>query len=147
MTVETEGFEEFQRALEEFQRTLAAYADLAGEEAQPLFEQALMIVQGEAADYPAQPEGADYRRTGTLGRTWLSAGRVIEGTVWGRMVGKVDNATPYGPYVMDPKRQAWFHAGSWKTTREVVKEARPDIDALLEDTGVRIVRRLLEGVL
>lgn len=56
-----------------------------------------------------------YRRTGTLGRRWTST---VEQTP-GDLIGTVGNNTIYGPYVMDPERQAWMHKGVWQTTQDV----------------------------
>jgi hypothetical protein len=140
--LEVVNYEEFSAELAVFQAELAAFEETAGDELRVVFEQGLMILQGEAADYPAQPSGSDYRRTGTLGRLWISAGRVIEGRGI-NLVGRVGNATPYARYVQGPGTQARWHQDVWATTEEIVKENRDAIDDLLARCGGRIVKRLL----
>ena len=143
MVVEVVNAEEFAAQLAAFQSELAAFSETAGGEIRVVVEQGLMILQGEAADYPPQRGETDYRRTGTLGRTWISAGRVVEGRRLHNLVGRVGNATPYGRYVQDPDRQARWHRGVWQTTEEIVKANREAIDDLLSQAGGRIVKLLL----
>lgn len=145
MPVEVANWEEFQADVAALQDAIAAIAETGGNELRTMFEQGLMVLQGAAADYPQQPD-TEYRRTGTLGRTWVSAGRVIEGRHVGDLVGRVGNATPYGLYVQDPARQAEFHADIWHTTDDIVADNRDAIDDLLSQAGGRIVKRLAGGL-
>lgn len=139
--IEQEGFEQFRKDLEALMAQMAAFPEIAAGEIRLAGEQALMVLQSEAADYPASPPESEYRRTGTLGRLWVTGVREIGGrgiNLWFR----AGNRTPYGPYVQDPERQAWFHRARWQTTEEVVAENMDSVDQILGEAGGRIVEKL-----
>ena len=80
---------------------------------------------------------------GTLGRLWTAATPQV--TVGGHVLdARISNATPYGPYVQDPERQAAQHRGRWKTTDEIVREHVGEVGPLLAQAGYRIVERVAE---
>jgi hypothetical protein len=131
--------------LSELLEAFANFPTIAAGEISKAVEKALLLLQGAAADYPPKPPESTYRRTGTLGRLWTSAARVVEENVSGAfVVGRVGNATPYGPYVQDPKEQAKVHRGRWKTTEQIVQEHRAEIDDILAEAGAQIVERIAE---
>lgn len=66
------------------------------------------------------------RRTGTLGRRWVS---VIREGGSRTLTGEIGNATIYGPYVQDPDMQARFHRGRWITTQQALEQNRQAIIA------------------
>lgn len=78
----------------------------------------------QLARYPGRP--SSYRRTGTLGRGWTSAQPQWSGS-GPAFVGKLGNATPYGPFVQGPK-QASMHAGIWPKAESIAEEARPELE-------------------
>jgi hypothetical protein len=131
----------FQAAIGQLERDLANFPEIAGGEVKPALEKALMVLQGEAADYPPAPPSRRYRRTGTLGRLWASGARVVEGSGI-NLVGRVGNRAPYGPYVQDPDRQAAWHRGRWRTTDQVKEDGAPAVGEVLGQAGVRIVEKL-----
>lgn len=146
--IEGEGFEQFQAELDEFVAALEAFPEIAAGQIELAIEQTLMVLQGDAADYPAAPADSWYRRTGTLGRLWVSGQRVIEAAPDSSaafVVGRVGNATPYGPYVMDPEKQTPAHRGRWRTTMQVVADNQEAINAVLAQAGTGIVAELAEG--
>jgi len=147
--IEGEGLKQFQAELVEFMARLEDFPEIAAGQVELAIEQALMVLQGDAADYPAAPADSWYRRTGTLGRLWVSGQRVVEmapGNSGAFVVGRVDNATPYGPYVMDPQKQTPAHRGRWRTTAQVVADNQEAINGLLAQAGAGIVAELAEEV-
>jgi len=90
-------------------------------------------LRAELALYPPPPEGSTYRRTGTLGRRWLTS---ISG-----LVGKAYNTTVYAPYVQDEEQQAGVHRGRWQTVQSVGRKLQEEIMADLMET----IARLLNG--
>lgn len=98
------------------------------------FERGLLRMQGAMAQYPAPRTGSRYVRTGTLGRRWTSAPRVLT-----PLQGRVVNNTRYGPVVQrDPSEgqpsQAWMHQGRWQTDKEVMEAEAPGVLADCERT-------------
>jgi len=144
--IEGEGFEQFQMDLAEFIATLENFPEIAAGQVELAIEQALMVLQGDAADYPPAPADSRYRRTGTLGRLWVAGQRVVEVAGSGTLIGRVGNATPYGPLVQDPERQLPFHAWRWRTTADVVRDNEAAIGMLLEKAGAGIVTQLAQEV-
>lgn len=112
-------------------RTFDVLPGIAADELGKAMDRALLLLQGDMADYPPPPPGSTYRRTGTLGRRWTSARREVEIT-GGMLQGRVGNNTPYGPYVQDPAQQAQVHRGRWQTTADVVDDRRDDIQKILD---------------
>ena len=127
-----EGYEELMQAFRDF-------PEIAQGEVEVALDKALLLLQGAMADYPAQAGDTAYRRTGTLGRLWTAAQREVYEAGHHVWEGRIGNATPYGPYVQDPDRQAPWHAQRWKTTADVVKENEQAIAALLAQAGGNIV--------
>jgi len=147
--IEGEGLEQFQADLAEFMARLEDFPEIAAGQVELAIEQALMVLQGDAADYPAAPADSWYRRTGTLGRLWVAGQRVVEaapGNSAAFVMGRVGNATPYGPYVMDPQTQMPAHKGRWRTTTQVVTDNQEAINTLLAQAGAGIVAELAEEV-
>lgn len=145
--IEGEGLEQFQAELAEFVTALENFPEIAAGQIELAIEQALMVLQGDAADYPAAPTDSWYRRTGTLGRLWVAGQRVVEAAPADSavfVVGRVGNAVPYGPYVMDPDRQMPAHKGRWRTTTQVVADNEQAINTLLAQAGAGIVAELAE---
>jgi hypothetical protein len=145
--IEGEGFEEFQVTLAEFLATLEEFPEIAAGQLEQAMEQALMVLQGEAADYPAAPQDTTYRRTGTLGRRWVGAARVIQAEGSGAgLVGRVGNITAYAGLVQGPNDQLAVHkAHGWRTTKDIVRDNQEAIMGLLERAGGHIVEELAKG--
>jgi len=139
------GLERFRDEAERLVAALEAEASGgAMSELQVVATQALMLLGTYAAEYPPRPADSAYRRTGTLGRLWTAATPQV--TVGGHVLdARISNATPYGPYVQDPDRQAPQHRERWKTTDEVVQEHVGEIAPLLAQAGYRIVERVAEA--
>lgn len=57
------------------------------------------------------------------------------------LVGVVGNNASYGPYVMDDKLQAAYHAGNWPTLSEIVTDVTPDVEAAFGDVVQRELDR------
>lgn len=142
---EAEGWGVYTGSLESLQQALAEFPKVAGGQVSQAIEHCLLVLQGAAADYPPAPPGSSYIRTGTLGRLWTSATRVVE-QVGAWLMGRVDNATPYGPFVQDPERQAWMHVGRWLTTDKIVEQNLEVVAQILEDAGGEIVHSLAQRV-
>ena len=69
-----------------------------------------------------------YQRTVTLGKRWTT-----EVSRRGDdLVGKVGNATVYGPFVQSVDQQAAIHRGRWRTDEQVARLMEPNIQALFE---------------
>lgn len=130
-----EGYEELMQAFRDF-------PEIARGEVGKALEKSLLLLQGAMADYPEQAPDTAYRRTGTLGRLWTSAPREIYEAGSHIWEGRVGNATPYGPYVQDPERQAPWHAGRWKTTDDVIAENEQGIAAILGQAGGNMVGQM-----
>lgn len=106
---------------------------------------ALRLMASRASRYPQQPPESAYRRTKTLGRLWTQAMPQI--TIGGNVIdARLQNRTPYGPYVQDPDAQAWMHRGRWQTTDDVQEETRPEVEMLLQQAGLRMVKRIAAAV-
>lgn len=140
-----DGLEEFRAKVERIRAALEAeFPGGAMGELETVTTQALMLLATYAAEYPPAPADSSYRRTGTLGRLWMAATPHV--TVSGHVLdARIANATPYGPYVQDPERQAAQHRGRWKTTDQVVEEHAEEIAPLLAQAGYRIVQRVAEA--
>jgi hypothetical protein len=88
----------------------------------PPMQRAVLRLQRDMADYPPARPGSSYRRTGTLGRRWLSK---VERTGNG-LVGTVGNNTSYGPWVQSKMFQArWMR--HWQTDEDVLERNRQRI--------------------
>lgn len=145
--IETEGFDDFQAQAEQLIQALANFPQIAATVVGRAMDRALILLQGDAADYPEATADSTYRRTGTLGRLWAGGARVVkmEGSGAGfSLVGRVGNATPYGPYVQDPDRQAQMHRGRWRTTDQVVRDNAAGIQMILARAGDDIVARVAQ---
>jgi len=139
------NLEEFQRELERLRGAIEHEADNALGSMRDTVHQALMLLATHAADYPPPPPGSTYRRTRTLGRLWTQSQPQI--TVSGHILdARIENATPYGPYVQDPDKQAAVHRGRWQTTDEVTGEHVDEIAPLLASAGLEIVERIANAV-
>lgn len=145
--IEQQGFEVFQRDLDQLMEALASFPQVAAGETGLAIEQALMLLQGDAADYPPQPADSTYRRTGTLGRLWVGARRVVQtGGSGAFVVGRVGNATPYGPYVQSPDEQAQVHQGVWRDTDQIVQDNEAGVAMILEQAGGAIVEQVAGAI-
>lgn len=76
--------------------------------AEPLRKAALGLA-ATLARYPSPPSGSMYRRTGTLGRAWVSVGASLHYVV--------GNNVRYATYVQGPE-QASMHRGRWLTAEQ-----------------------------
>jgi len=139
-------WEGFQKDLQELTQALADFPRIAAGDVRAGVEKALLLLQGRAAEYPPARQGSTYRRTGTLGRLWTSATRVVElGGESGAFVqGRVGNAVPYARFVQGPSDQAAIHRDRWLTTEQVVEQADQEIGMILDEAGGAIVRHLAE---
>lgn len=85
----------------------------------------------QLARYPAARPSSSYRRTGDLGRKWTSAQPQWQSN-GSAFVGKLGNATPYGPFVQgDPGKrpgQAQVHQGRWGVASKIGQEAEPELE-------------------
>ena len=139
--LESEGFVGFQAELERLEQALREFPRTARTELRDVVTQALMLLASHAARYPDKPPGSRYRRTGTLGRTWVAARPHI--TVAGHLLaGRISNATPYGPLVMGPGEQLEIHRGRWRTTDQIVAEHGREVEPLLAQAGLAMVERI-----
>lgn len=57
------------------------------------------------------------------------------------LVGIVGNSKSYGPWVMDPERQAGYHQGTWPTTDDIVRKRKQQIVAEFDAA----IRRAIHG--
>jgi hypothetical protein len=67
-----------------------------------------------------------YNRTGDAGRSWTTkpnGNQVIVG-----------NNRKYAPYLYDPEKQANYHKGNWKTTKQVIDANRGELVTMLDKT-------------
>jgi len=88
---------------------------------------AATIIQGELAQYPSQPSGTTYRRTGTLGRRWTSR----KDTGGDQIAVEVGNNTEYAPYVMGQGTQARWNS-HWQTDAQIAESALPTIQTMIQ---------------
>lgn len=80
--------------------------------------------QDELATYPPQRAGVDYRRTGTLGRSWQHRVEARGGAIVGTVASQGQIA-PYNVYVQGPKQVRWAKSYGWKQPKDVVKKKWP----------------------
>ena len=142
--VTASGFEQFERDLERFQRAIEQAVEEMPATVGQKIEQALLLLQGQAAIYPAERPGQKYIRTGTLGRRWTTAQRYYSSGEGGFLVGTVGNNTWYGPLVMDEEEQMPVHQGRWKTIQQIARENQPRISTMLDQAGKEIAEELKE---
>lgn len=140
--INVSGFEQFERDLERFQRAIEQAVEELPQTVGQKIEQALLLLQGQAAIYPAEPPNSTYIRTGTLGRRWTTAQRYYSTGEGGFLVGTVGNNTWYGPLVMSEEDQAPVHQGRWKTIEQIAREQQPRISAMLDQAGKEIAEDL-----
>ena len=88
-------------------------------------QRSVMRLQRDMAEYPTQRPGSAYRRTGTLGRRWITS----VSRKGGGLVGKVGNNTTYGPFVQSSQFQARVHRGRWQTDADVMDRNKAAIEA------------------
>ena len=100
----------------------------------------LLAMQSEITDYPPQPEGTLYRRTGLYGRTWLVRTEKIGGATIEGKLGTNLKTVPYAPYVRGPWQPEWMK--HWKHLEEIVEEGLTKVPGFLEEAGRRIAERL-----
>lgn len=94
----------------------------------PVIEEALEIVRGRMAEYPAPPASSRYQRTGALGASWQI---LPDGS--GEVLGVVRSSNvPYNRYVQSEEEQAYMHRGRWQTDEQVAAEKEPEVAAILE---------------
>jgi hypothetical protein len=137
----------FEADVERARQALGNFPQVAGGRIRNAVERALLLLQGKAAVYPPAPSSSTYRRTGTLGRLWTSAARVVEMGSGAFVSGRVGNATPYGPWVQDPDQQSAVHkAHGWKTTGQIVAEADGAIEQIIGTAGGEIVQDLAREI-
>jgi hypothetical protein len=121
---------------EELLSRLADAPRIVRQELKNVASKSLLDMQSEITDYPPQPEGTLYKRTGLYGRKWLvkveSAGATVEGTLGTNL--------KYAPYVRGPWQPKWMR--HWKHLLEIVEEALPNVERLLEQAGQKIAERL-----
>lgn len=78
----------------------------------------------DLATYPPQRAGVDYRRTGTLGRSWQSDVKTGGGKIVGTVASQGQIA-PYNVYVQGPNQVRWAAAYGWKQPKDVMKKRWP----------------------
>lgn len=69
-----------------------------------------------------------YRRTGNLGRLWVTS----VSNSGADIRGEVGNDISYGPFVQSAESQAPIHQGRWRTAERVVEMMTPQIQDLFE---------------
>lgn len=82
----------------------------------PPMQRAVLRIQRDMQEYPTQRVGSTYRRTGTLGRLWVT--KVYQEGAY--LTGKVGNRVRYAPFVQSRQFQARIHRGRWQTDERVV---------------------------
>lgn len=97
--------------------------------------------QAHLARYPGAVPGSRYRRTGTLGRTWTSSRPTWSASRSG-FESRMGNATPYGPFVQDQRRQAKVHRGRWGTVQEEEQSATPELVANLRAAMAEVEQQI-----
>lgn len=78
----------------------------------------------ELATYPRQRAGVEYRRTGSLGRSWQHRVEARRGAIIGTVASQGQIA-PYNVYVQGPKQVSWAKSYGWKQPKDVVKKRWP----------------------
>lgn len=128
ITIEVRGLEKALRMLEKGQRGVErALRDAVN--------RTLLLLQDRIAMYPPPPPNSTYRRTGTLGRRWMTARPHI--FVKKRMLeGVIGNNTRYAPYVQARDTQARVHRGRWRTIEDVIEQSRDDAQRILENAVI-----------
>lgn len=100
-------------------------------------EDSAVYVLGRMKEYPTQRSGVNYRRTGTLKRSW-HMGLITTGRNPSSRVSSNGNIAPYNRWVQDRTRQASFHRGTWPNTAQQV--ASDSIETTVEFYRTRIRR-------
>lgn len=95
----------------------------------PPMWKATLLIQSEMQRYPPPPPNSWYRRTGTLGRRWVS--RVKAGN--NSVTGTIGNNTIYAPDVQSAADQAHVHRGRWQTDEGVLRDKQGQIVGFFED--------------
>lgn len=107
-------------------------------------EAGLALLHDYMAQYPVQPSGTSYKRTGDYGRAWTTGQIRTEG---GGLHGEIGNAVrsrktnrAYGPYVGDAERQPVWNR-HWRTDAMAVRENEARIRGFFEDALQEVAER------
>jgi hypothetical protein len=122
-------------------KTLDGLPEEMLDEAEDAVDKSVKLLAADAADYPPQRSGSNYRRTGTLGRRW---GSKVERR-GSRINALADNPTSYGSEVMGPDDQAEVHKGRWRTTTQVLLDNLEKINRILLEAANRLDEFLGRG--
>ena len=133
--------DEFARDIDQFMSAAAEWPQLMLARAGVVAGQALVMLAGDASQYPEKLPNQRYRRTGTLGRLWTQGKPVVKVSARA-MRGTIGNATPYGHWVQDPDKQAEIHKGRWRTTQNVLDERRQTVVSMFERANVSVVNEV-----
>lgn len=99
------------------------------EKLEPAMHQVVAYLWRQMAAYPQQRAGTTYRRTGTLGRRWITRVK----NKYSKLEGQVGNNTSYGPWVQSDRFQADTHRGIWQTDRQVLEDSERLIQEIFEE--------------
>jgi hypothetical protein len=104
---------------------------------EPPMQRGVLRLEAYMKHYPSPPPQSTYRRTGTLGRRWVTAPIARTGNT---LIGKIGNNLGYAPYVQSRMLQARIHQGRWRTDQDAVRDNETAIVADFERTIAHAVK-------
>ncbi len=102
----------------------------------PPMQAGIFRLESRMKDYPAAIPSSKYRRTGTLGRRWVS--EPVRHTAQG-LEQKIGNNTAYAPWVQSSMFQAAVHRNRWVTDLQVMDEEKEFIIRLFENAVAKAI--------
>jgi len=129
VAIEVEGAEDLERKLAQAPR-------IVRDELTRATTKSLVALQYDITDYPEQPPGTPYKRTGLYGKTWLYKIRGMTGDIWGQIGTNLE----YAPYVRGPWQPEWME--HWKHLKEIIEDDTNKIRGFFEKGLRNIADRL-----
>lgn len=112
----------------EVYEALGIVQDLA-EHLGPPTADALARLQARMKEYPAEPAGSTYLRTGDLGSSWMAV-PVLSGDELGYVESQ---GVEYADWVQAAESQARMHQGRWPTEEQVKDEEESFVISIYEE--------------
>ena len=117
--ISVEGYDDAVKQLRQAPRILSKHLRRA-------MDRSVKMLQWEVQRYPPPPPASSYRRTGTLGRKWVSK---VDAKI-GNVQGILENPVHYAPLVQGDETQAQMHRGRWPTVGQAAEKQKRKLEGI-----------------